>query len=304
MDEARASERGLTFYEVATALRGANDGLIAGLYKDNTYNEDLDIRVKYDRQYRMLPEDLLEIDIRNVAGQMIKLHEVADLRYDQSYASLYHYNSRRAVLVTCNVDAQRANALRINQQILDKFGPRAAMDDQLIIHAGGQFEETAKSFESLGYSISVAVMLIYLILAGQFRSFLNLSTLEDVEEAVRLCRESLVEPSVIEYCRKHGIDPVSIRMDVIIQRMIEPELAGVAFTVDPVTGAEQVVIEACAGLADELLAGHELPLPSEHPLLQQHRAQIESTALQIQRHFGAPQDIEFAVQGGTLYILQ
>jgi pyruvate,water dikinase len=140
--------------------------------------------------------------------------------------------------------------------------------------------------------------------AGQFRSFLNLNTLEDVEQAVLLCRESLSEPSVIEYCRKSGIDPQSIRMEVIIQRMIEPELAGVAFTVNPVTGAEQVVIEACAGLADELLAGREQPLPPEHPLLQQYCTEIERTARQIQRHFGAPQDIEFAVQAGTLYILQ
>jgi HAE1 family hydrophobic/amphiphilic exporter-1 len=173
VDEALASERGLTFYEVATAMRGANDGLIAGLHKDNVYNEDLDIRVKYDRQYRMLPEDLMEVDVRNAAGQMVKLREVADLRYDQAFASLYHYNSRRAVLVTCNVDAERANALRINQQILDKFGPRADQDDQLYIHAGGQFEETAKSFQSLGFAIGVAVMLIYLILAGQFRSYLQ-----------------------------------------------------------------------------------------------------------------------------------
>ena len=44
-------------------------------------------------------------------------------------------------------------------------------------------------------------------------------------------------------------------MQVIIQRMIQPELAGVVFTVNPVTGDEEVVIEACQGLADDLLAG-------------------------------------------------
>lgn len=140
--------------------------------------------------------------------------------------------------------------------------------------------------------------------AGQFRSFLNLSTFEDVVEAVRLCQESLNAPSVIEYCRRSGFDPQSIRMEVILQRMIAPELAGVAFTVNPVTGEEEVAIEACLGLADELLAGHMQALPPEHPLLQQHREEIENVARQIQRHFGAPQDIEFAVQSGTLYILQ
>jgi pyruvate,water dikinase len=93
-------------------------------------------------------------------------------------------------------------------------------------------------------------------------------------------------------------------MDVIVQRMIEPELAGVAFTVNPVTGAEEVVIEACEGLGDALLAGHRSPLPVEHPLLRKHRPDIERVARDIQRHFGAPQDIEFAVEGGTVYVLQ
>jgi pyruvate,water dikinase len=140
--------------------------------------------------------------------------------------------------------------------------------------------------------------------AGQFQSFLNLRTLEEVEEAVCKCRASRGEPSVIEYCRRNGVDPQSIRMEVIIQQMIAPELAGVAFTVNPVTGAEEVTIEACAGLADELLAGHIQAVPTEHPLLQLHTKEIKSTARQIQRYFGAPQDIEFAVESGTVYFLQ
>ncbi len=93
-------------------------------------------------------------------------------------------------------------------------------------------------------------------------------------------------------------------MNVIVQRMIEPELAGVAFTVNPVTGAEEVVIEACEGLGDALLAGHRTPLAGDHPLLQKYRPDIEAVACRIQRYFGAPQDIEFAVEHGTVYVLQ
>jgi pyruvate,water dikinase len=100
------------------------------------------------------------------------------------------------------------------------------------------------------------------------------------------------------------VDPLSLRMAVIVQRMVQPELAGVAFTVNPTTGAEEVVIEACEGLADELLAGRRAALPPAHPLLRKHAPEIERTARAIQRHFGAPQDIEFAIEGGRLYILQ
>lgn len=140
--------------------------------------------------------------------------------------------------------------------------------------------------------------------AGQFRSFLNLCTLDEVRAAVRQCEESLHNPSVDDYCRRHGIDAAGLRMAVIVQRMVQPELAGVAFTVNPSSGAEEVVIEACAGLADRLLAGEQPPLPAGDPLLERHAPAIARVARAIARHFGAPQDIEFAVAGGEVHIVQ
>lgn len=140
--------------------------------------------------------------------------------------------------------------------------------------------------------------------AGQFRSYLNLHSLVDVEQATCECHRSLELASAVQYARRQGIDPSALHMDVIVQRMVQPELAGVAFTINPVTGAEEVVIEACAGLADRLLAGEVEPLPAEHPLLKQYRLDIERTVLDVMRHFGAPQDVEFAVAEGTVYVLQ
>ncbi|MCC6628374.1 MAG: hypothetical protein IT340_13370 [Chloroflexi bacterium] len=140
--------------------------------------------------------------------------------------------------------------------------------------------------------------------AGQFHSFLNLQTLGEVRAAVAACRASVDAPSVIDYCRRHGVDHAGVRMGVIVQKMIRPELAGVAFSVNPLTGAEEVVIEAVEGLADRLLLGQEAALPADHPLVVQHRPAIVALARRAQRHFGAPQDIEFAIEQGTLFIVQ
>ena len=95
-----------------------------------------------------------------------------------------------------------------------------------------------------------------------------------------------------------------LQMDIIVQRMIQPELAGVVFTINPVTGLEEVTIEATAGLGGELLAGRESVIPADSALLLQHRSQIINVAYQIAEHFGCPQDIEFAVQDGIVWILQ
>jgi phosphohistidine swiveling domain-containing protein len=169
--------------------------------------------------------------------------------------------------------------------------------------------DLAKAVELLGFPLAVRSSASAedgreISFAGQFRSFLNLRTLDDVRAAVRACEASVAAPSVVDYCRRNGLDATSLRMAVIVQRMVQPELAGVAFTVNPATGAEDVVIEACEGLADELLAGHRAALPASHPRVRQHQAEITRVARAIQRHFGAPQDIEFAIEGGELFVLQ
>lgn len=140
--------------------------------------------------------------------------------------------------------------------------------------------------------------------AGQFESYLNLTTIDSVEEAIAACRESVQRPEVIDYCRHHGIDPKSIRMECIVQRMVKPVLAGVVFTLNPVTGADEIVIEACAGVADQMLAGHVTPLPDDDARLQRYRELIEMTAREIERRFGLPQDIEFAIADDQISILQ
>jgi pyruvate,water dikinase len=140
--------------------------------------------------------------------------------------------------------------------------------------------------------------------AGQFKSFLNLRSASEVKDAVRRCEESIRTPGVADYCRRHGMDPGSLQMGVILQRMIEPELAGVVFTINPLTGAEEVVIEACEGLADDLLSGRKAALSPNHHLLRRYSPEIAAAARQIQQHFGAPQDIEFAIENGVLFILQ
>ena len=170
VDDARASELGLTFLDVATALRGARDGLKVGVYKDTLHDEDLDIKVRYDDAFVHDVNQLLDIDILSpVTGRLIKLRQVGRLHFDQSYTNRFHYDSKRAVLVTANVDTTVTDATIVNSAILDEFAGRT--DDKLNIVAGGQFAETQASFDSLLDSGVIALALMYLILASQFRSY-------------------------------------------------------------------------------------------------------------------------------------
>ena len=98
-------------------------------------------------------------------------------------------------------------------------------------------------------------------------------------------------------------------MAVIIQRMLRPDIAGVLFTRDPVSGSKALIIEYVVGLGEALVSGKKTPrrlevpegedLEAGHPL-----ERLITTARQLEKGFGYPLDIEWALCGGQLYILQ
>ncbi len=106
-------------------------------------------------------------------------------------------------------------------------------------------------------------------------------------------------------------------MAALIQRQVNPQAAGVAFTADPVTGARDVVcIEAVAGLAEELMAGTvdgerwrvvdaAQPEGMDAAVLTPAQAtEIARVARSIERELGAPSDVEWALVDGEVVILQ
>jgi pyruvate,water dikinase len=106
-------------------------------------------------------------------------------------------------------------------------------------------------------------------------------------------------------------------MAVLIQPMIAADAAGVAFTADPVSGSHRTVIEAVDGLGDRLVSGAATPerwtveadgsigAPSTARTIDAGQARaIGSLARRVEEHLGLPQDIEWAIGGGTLWLLQ
>jgi len=145
--------------------------------------------------------------------------------------------------------------------------------------------------------------------AGQYRSFLEVVDDEEVLEAVRLVWASLWHAAPMAYREHRGIGH-DAAMAVVVMRLVEPKTAGVVFTVDPGGAPDQMRIEFVHGLAEGLVSGTEtpeaivmertaVPPPSEAPL-----GELVPLTLQIEKAFGAPQDIEWADDGTTLYLVQ
>ena len=95
--------------------------------------------------------------------------------------------------------------------------------------------------------------------AGQLESYLNI-TAEALLPSVRQCWASLFSPRAIAYRLGEADDLDSIEVAVVIQEMINPEVAGVAFSADPVTGSRaDMIIEAVFGLGESIVQGQITP---------------------------------------------
>lgn len=152
--------------------------------------------------------------------------------------------------------------------------------------------------------------------------------------AITRCWASALHGPAIEYRQAHGMSIQSIKVAVLIQPLLRPSSAGVAFSINPLTGArDEMVIEATWGLADRLVSGKTQPYfyrlanqPPHYPLLEQRPgdappagpeqpdpngplsprqvAEMAHQLGQIQALMGQPQDVEWAWQGETLFVLQ
>lgn len=95
--------------------------------------------------------------------------------------------------------------------------------------------------------------------AGQQDTYLNISGIDDVLYNVRKCWASLFEARAIFYRAENDFDHSKVLIAVVIQQMVNSEKSGVMFTVDPSTGAEEMLIEGAWGLGEGVVSGTVTP---------------------------------------------
>src|SRR6266852_1101357 len=125
----------------------------------------------------------------------------------------------------------------------------------------------AYGFFGSGESLPVAVRssataedLPFASFAGQQDTYLNIVGVEAVLDAVRRCWASLWTDRAVSYRESLGLDQSSVKLAVVVQRMIESSVAGVLFTAHPVTGKRhQTVIDASPGLGEAVVSGATNP---------------------------------------------
>ncbi|MGH3752235.1 MAG: PEP/pyruvate-binding domain-containing protein [Pseudonocardiaceae bacterium] len=247
------------------------------------------------------------------------------------------------------------------QQVADAVDPGAQDTGQLAEHARAAIlaapvpaavaDAVDRAYHALGDDVAVAVRssataedLPWASFAGQQDTYLNIVGSDAVLDAVRRCWASLWTDRAVSYRTTNGIDHATVRLAVVVQLMVEPQVAGVLFTANPVTGHRgHTVIDASPGLGEAVVSGavnpdhfvvdaagpvlerrlgdkrvvvHSLPgggteqvtrpADAEQPCLSDGQIRdLTAWGQRVQAHYGAPQDIEWAVDSaGALWLTQ
>jgi phosphoenolpyruvate synthase/pyruvate phosphate dikinase len=178
--------------------------------------------------------------------------------------------------------------------------------------------------------------------AGQHVSLLNVPSAAELTDAVREVWWSANSDSAITYRQRTGLF-VRPSVGVVVQALLDPEVAGVMFTQNPINGTDERVIEASWGLGEVVVSGRVIPdhyrvspsgevlerihgtkkiairraadggtveeqLPDRdaerHCLSDAQLGELNALAGRCEQVYGQGRDIEWAIAGGALYLLQ
>jgi len=155
--------------------------------------------------------------------------------------------------------------------------------------------------------------------AGQYRTFLNVEGIEEICKSIIECYKSMYREGVLSYLIDNELGVSDLKMAVVVQEMVEADISGIVFTVNPLSGNDkEIVAEAAKGLGDEIVSGRVNPerylynwfegkeaYDVTNKLLTREKfLELAKMALDIQILYGFPCDIEFAIRHEKIYFVQ
>jgi pyruvate,water dikinase len=180
--------------------------------------------------------------------------------------------------------------------------------------------------------------------AGLQETYLNVAGTDAILRSIRMCWGSLFTPRVLSYRARKGFDHTTVKLAVLVQKMVNSTVSGILFTRDPNTGENHMIVEAGWGLGELIVGGEVTPdhyvvdgtdfkvvhkqvadqsvrlvrddsggsRREEVPAADRSRQKLSDEALHrlvslarlIESHYRRPMDIEWCAEGPVLYIVQ
>ncbi len=158
----------LSSLQVAANISTAIQGKVASRFRE--FGDEYDIRVQFSKDYRNKKESLEQIEIALPTGGRIRLKDIANITEAQSSPTIFRENQSRFISVGCGLSGiDLSTAVKeIKKIIADTPIPS---EYQIVL--GGTAEDQQEAFYYLGLAFLAAILLVYMIMASQFESFVD-----------------------------------------------------------------------------------------------------------------------------------
>lgn len=167
-----ARSLGITMSDIARQLRQAFYG--DEVLRIQRGRDDLKVLVRYAESDRRSISGIEDMRIRTIDGQEIPIEEVADITHGKAYSVIRRVDRKRVITVISNLDESTANASKIVADLNKDFLPKLIEQyPGLEYDLAGQEKRTRESLGSLKKGYVLALMVIFLLLASQFRSYIQ-----------------------------------------------------------------------------------------------------------------------------------
>jgi len=167
IDPLRASQFGVTANDVASTITTAMSGDAGSsiLQQDRL----IKVRVIFPPDVRTSLEKVKALQVRSSTGQLFRLDQVADIEIDQGQPEIARENLRQMTAVTGHLEgSDLGTAIR---QIKEQLAKEVKLPPGMTVEFGGLYEQQQSSFRELMTALVLAVMLVFVTLLIEFRSF-------------------------------------------------------------------------------------------------------------------------------------
>lgn len=168
IDREKAQSLGVSVMDVAQALQLSLSGQRFGYYIMN--GKQYQVMGQFDKKDRNAPMDLTSIYVRSTDGTLIQLDNVVSIEEQSSPPQLYHNNRYMSATVSAGLAPGKSisDGIEAMERIKEKV-----LDETFTTDLGGESRDFAESNSNTAFAFGLALLLIYLILAAQFESFID-----------------------------------------------------------------------------------------------------------------------------------
>jgi multidrug efflux pump len=169
IDRERASDLGVSARDIASTLQILLGGMDVSSFK--LEGETYDVIAQLPRLERSNPRDLVDLYVRGREGRLVSLSQVVAARQTIAPRSLPHYDRLRAVTISAELsDRSQGEALAFTREVANEVVPAAG---GYRIAFSGESERFFEAGNALAFAYALALLVVYLVLAAQFESFVH-----------------------------------------------------------------------------------------------------------------------------------